>query len=743
MPQTGDTGETTAEFYSGRTISAPGDSIFDDIFDWIQNAVNSITATVTSWIRDAWSAITSTVTSWVSWSVDTMKGWWQNVLEWVQSTQQWVSSVYSLLSSWVSGAWQTVSSAVTSAITTVYQWIDQGTTTVLSWVTSELGSLRTYVSTAVSSIPPLLAQISANISDSFAWLTTWMKANIVEPLASWFDTFVSRILDFPRWIGKLFDAVAAWFSVDIPGHSPRWLAIIEDGLRATGNWLYNAYFNWFPQAMNAVGRGAGAVANWIMTALTPLVGGFIDGLFGFVEHLGPIAPSMAGTNYKSLMTIGFTALAGLGGMTIIGDLLHPLKVLGFANISAMLYDICNYKLISQAFVGALTGALIAIPARWYYYDLLRPQLPSIREGSDFYASDDIDIGAYSKLLGYHGIPDDWHKAYADSAYRPPSPYQLTVAASSGVVDIKVMLAELRRAGFHPDVRKMYRDVFNKLQTADVKAGSTGGVMTRYQEGFIDDTEFASEMAMLRVAEEQIPVYLAVAKLNYATDYIRDLISAWQTAVRSGNMTLDEYRANLTSTGMVPQRTDGYIQRELARQTVKEPRAVSITIAVTRYKEGLTTRDQFRDELMLLGCPAAELERNISASDLSYAYDYTGDLITAYRDAVRSGNIDLSEYRQALLGLNMVPERVEGYVLIERARLKPKEALTPLSPPAAEYTTDAGKIKVDTIRRNRRKGVITRDQEIAQLLTIGMDNDYAAAVASNDDARLGESAGGAG
>jgi hypothetical protein len=56
------------------------------------------------------------------------------------------------------------------------------------------------------------------------------------------------------------------------------------------------------------------------------------------------------------------------------------------------------------------------------------------------------------------------------------------------------------------------------------------------------------------------------------------------------------------------------------------------------------------------------------------------------------------------------------------------------------TEDEVKIETDTVRRRRRKNLITRDQEIKALLDLGWDEHYATAAADNDDIRLAERAG---
>ncbi|GAH82307.1 unnamed protein product, partial [marine sediment metagenome] len=146
-----------------------------------------------------------------------------------------------------------------------------------------------------------------------------------------------------------------------------------------------------------------------------------------------------------------------------------------------------------------------------------------------------------------------------------------------------------------------------------------------------------------------------------------------------------------------QKIDTYFARGLARigaAAVEEARSGRIGVARTRYREGFTTEEQFIQELQLLRVSDEELDLELAAGRLDYSTDYIRDLIAAYRDAVRKGNISIDGYRNRLTELGLVPERVMGYVLREIARLKPEELPTVIAPPKPYYETDAGKIQVD-------------------------------------------------
>ncbi len=344
------------------------------------------------------------------------------------------------------------------------------------------------------------------------------------------------------------------------------------------------------------------------------------------------------TRYESIAKTGYVALSGLLGMTIAGELLHPLKRIGLGNLAAMIFDTTNYKLITGAFIGAMSTALLRTPLTYYFNTTFRPWLPTPRDQADLRSHGLITKEEYSKLLGYQGLPDYWHEKMDELAFRPLSYFQLAAIAKTGVYVEPFFKEQLQDSGFKENTQALLLDMYRKSATETSGGMMSGAATKRFIAGLSTEEQFLAELGGLGYTNTQIPQYLTAAKMDFATSY-------------------------------------------------------------------------------------------------------TLDLIDSYRLAVRSGNISLAEYRATLLDLGVVPERVSSYVLKERARLKPKETLTLLSPAVAYYETEGGKLRVDTLRRLRRKERISRDQELAGLLDTGMDTAYAKEIADNDDARLTEKGGG--
>ncbi len=725
------------------TVSGiPDAGIFDSIINWIKTAISSITSAVTDWVTLARDFVVSAVNGLIN-DVNTLiSGWIDNVIAWVRNAVDWITATYNAVTDWVSNAYATIEAAVTSAVTPIFSWVTQARDVMIAWVSTEIGNLENEMAISLGAIPALITSIGTNIGSYFTWLTVWLPQTIGDLLSSWWDTFMGKVLDFQNWVGRLGDAVWTYLMHDVPGSSPFLGGVIAAVLGLMTSYLIVKY----PEQIAAIGtslidttiRATAPVSNLLMG----MFNSFITQLSASVSGMGIASPERALSMSDSLVKVGATVITGLIGMTFAGELTVLGSKLGLGNISAMIYDLTNYKVLTGAFVGALAFAAIQTPLRYYYQNTFRPKLPGEGEASAMFARDRLASGEYRQLLGYYGLADRWHDNYEDLAYRPMSLVALSSLCSSGGFDEEIVLEVLKDRGINPKWRPYMLDLYRRKGQDTIKGTMSSVPISRYKQGFTTQMMFRAEMSLLSYTGTEIDKYQAAADLSYATDYITDLISAWQAQVRKKMMSLDAYRAYLTEVIMVPERIDALVIKEITNAPVEEPKAVGMSIAVTRFKEGMTAEEQFRQELLLLGCPPVDLNRNVAAAQLSYTYDYTLDLVTAYRDAIRANNLSLDEYREALLSIPLVPERVEGYCLIERARIKPKQKLTSTSPATAYYATDIGKIQVDTIRRRRRKGTATRDEEIAGLIGTGYEPNEATVIADNDNERLAKGTTGA-
>ena len=145
--------------------------------------------------------------------------------------------------------------------------------------------------------------------------------------------------------------------------------------------------------------------------------------------------------------------------------------------------------------------------------------------------------------------------------------------------------------------------------------------------------------------------------------------------------------------------------------------------MTRYQEGFDDEPALRKNLSALGVADSVLDRYVFAAQLQYLYDYQFDLKAFYIDAYHRRDIEEPELRSDLAAAGLQTDRID--LVVQAQKIKRRAAAAVAADPALT-------IELETIRARRKKSLITRTQEIEQLVTLGYELPYATAIADNDD-----------
>jgi hypothetical protein len=660
-------------YVSAQILSGPEDDIWDAVFDWIANAIHSVATAIANWwwgiwetlktqLGNLWNAIISPIKTAIDWIKNTASNIWN-----------WVLSIFTMVKDWVVSAYKTVAAAVSSVIGTVRDWIvDTAKSTwdwiatnvqkVWGWITTGLANLSSTIwgwlkeqwrnisglfSTWGKNIGDWFVSVGQNIAGFFTdlwkrlqagwdWLSNLVTKTIPGLLSSWWDGFLGKLLDFGSWVGPLFSAIWNWVSRDIPGGSPWWETVGESIMTflyrvlvlapiKIASFIGKVVWDTVMFAFRSVGEVLMQFFNQAMTELSKVA-----------DTVGQGGPSSAQGTQEMLTRVCSTVLAGLAAMTIAGELTVVGSKLGFGQVSAMIYDLTNYKVLTGAFVGALAYAAVRTPLTYYYNEKFRPKIPDDRDLMRLVGEYAITKDEYIANMAYQGYSNAWSEKLYELADRPEGYFFLRAIASTGDWDEGWMLDSLKNTQYRMPTIKKAMVAFKRMATEQVRGSMSGYAITRYKEGLTSDNELEEELRLLRYSEEEIPVFVSAAKLAYATDYVIDLKAAYTAAANKGQISLDEYRS-------------------------------------------------------------------------------------------------------ALRGLGISGDRVAAFSMRVKATLNPKGRVTTVTALTPVYETDAGKLQVDTLRRLRRKGLISRDQEMAGLLELGMEVSLANSTAANDDVRLAEKA----
>lgn len=191
-------------------------------------------------------------------------------------------------------------------------------------------------------------------------------------------------------------------------------------------------------------------------------------------------------------------------------------------------------------------------------------------------------------------------------------------------------------------------------------------------------------------------------------------------LKAGPLSMADARTKLVEIGYLPADADYLLKlydSVLSLLTKQKSRLASQADLVTGVKQGLITPEQAYQMLTDLGFTAEEsqfiLEVAPEASPFSpMSYEEFKGVTQLYR---QSQGLETEPITPGLLQMKaqLAQGELEGRTTeMEQQRLR-----------------------IDTVRRKRRQRLITREQEIAELLAIAVPRDYAETIADNDELRL--------
>jgi len=669
------------------------EGLYNDILSWIHKSVD--------WVYDKVVPLFTTVTQWVTSEVDRVWGYLSAqvaklptmLTDIISVIPSWIASEVSKVFGWIYAAIGSINTAVAGMFSQVYSWISTAVvqitsavsgmfTQVWSWLYTATGIINSAIYGALTTVVSGLGDLTTFVGSKIGEVNAWFSNEFIDPFLDWLVQLPKKLwdsfLDTLRLLGK---EIFTWYKI-------QWTPIV--------NWAKSSVPTAIRWLRDEVLKTLSVVTDWGLTAFSYILGlasqfitPLFSKLFGWFEKLGPVAPDSGRSNAESISSMVTVLIAGLGTMTIAGELLHPLKNMGLGNVAAMIYDLTNYKLLTAAFVGVLAGVYIRTPLTYYYNKAARPNLPNDRSLAAMLEDRAITSEQYRATMAWHGYPDIWIERIEKALYRPMTPYMLRSLAEAGLLDEDLLEHALNHAGYDDQAKVAIKQMMHNLAAGTLATVSTGTAMSRYQEGFDTEESLRQNLSILGVADSMLDRYTFAANLKQYYDYQSDLRAYYIDLYHRRDIEEPELRTSLATIGIDTQRIQlivaaQRIKRLAAAKPVADPAiAVQFDTIRDKRKKQLITREQEISQLVAIG------------EELTYA--------TALAD-----NDDVA--------------------------LSPAKAV--IAPAVVlDYETDEGKTKVDTIRRLTRAGQLTSKEEYSALLELQMPQGLASAIADNDLVRI--------
>lgn len=427
-------------------------------------------------------------------------------------------------------------------------------------------------------------------------------------------------------------------------------------------------------------------AQTIVTVLQEAINKFItfiresyQNILTAISELSPILPEKS-VQTLSLLTgvLGATA-AGIYGISLIPELSHPLRKIGIIEIAHKIVDWIGPSTLFAFAAGALMGAAVKTPLTYYINYIVRSKLPDLSDFREMLSRWRLSDEEFKLYMKYYGLDEKWFPIFKELANTPMSVAYLRYYAANFGYNYEPIHEELTRRGYSKTAVEMMHQMLAVEEIRTVRSLLESELMKHYMYGYMSKEEFLQELKGLKYTEVQSKLLAQYGELVSERYDTYDKIKALQYMVRYGKITLQEYAAELKKLGLRDDKILRMVQIEMARapeniQATDQEivKAYGRTVAIKRFKEGITTEAELEEELRLLGYVESEIRRLKIYALLERDYDVAMTVLSAVKSAYLKKRIGDETFIRLLRQYGFTDDRI----LLELQLLKLKMGLLP-------------------------------------------------------------------
>ncbi len=630
---------------------------------------------VQSWFENLYNQIQAWFSQVAGWTYNLVKPAIDAVWGWVSSWATWlwdsISPQFTLVWGWIQGIIAPIVAAISTAVLPVFDWLQSAITSLANQVLPQFAQVWNWLSAGFASVTTLVTTGLASLGQTLREYSTAVL-NAVQGINAWFSNeFIDPFIDWLLQFPGKMVEALRNFFVD------QWQLIWGFWSR-DWNWLKLLTGMVLTFAGGAIVLAAPAIGAALIAAVKWLGGVLLFSAAGWGVFFKSLLPRIAGWFAANWVPIlGSSALLGLQATGQLEQIIDKYVTPGITGVFNM-------------------------------FEAMGPVSPGVRG--------DAHIGI-TKLATFT-VSGLAAMTLAGEALSPLKHIGLgnIAAIVYDLINYKTLTAAFMGVLAYVYIKQPLTYYYNKVARPEIP--NEGQLIRLAGEYAIDRQTFTDYMQFHGYPDVWIDRLWELADRPFSPRMLTQLAQAGVVDDELIDRELHNAGYNEAS---IP-----YLKTWLRREADGGAKTLMASTAITRYTQGFDTEQVMRQNLQALGVADSVMDKYVFGANLSSVYDYQTDLKAYWVDAYHRRDIEEPELRSRLILAGVQPNRLD--LIVEAQRIK---RLAAPKPPADKTLA----LQFDTIRDRRKKNLITRDEEIRQLVYIGETLDYARAVADNDDVAL--------
>lgn len=531
-------------------------------------------------------------------------GYWTQILFFnaVWPLIQQAYTVFTLLSSGL----------ITGLLNTLRDVFDKNLYSLLSPIWSAIAFVRD----SIYAIPAFISQIiQLFLSRDFdTWIMNKWKyikyhllldLPVLASVYHFIESLPGRWAQFKLWVFST--ALQAWvWIITLPARASAW---VNGAINTVLNFLVN-FPSWIAQTSVAVFKLILAEAwAWLGPMLLrawTMIGPTVNTIVNYVLPIGLSLVRSLFTNLESLPTTivewgvssigtdlalhpatavgaamnfyGIALAAGAGAHTLSTalNLIPTLNWVGASQLAALVAELAAFGPITGALYGSLITDAIAVPMKYHWNEILRPQLPGLGTIEELRYHRAISRSEYFQAMARYGFPNYWITKVFDNLWTNPNLRQLMQMSEPGLPDVEWYQEKITELGYSDDDIPRILDLLRKRAIATPISQYKSAVRAMVRAGYWKEGDQRAALQPLGVREEESHLSYVAAELDYQNSWMDDQVKYYCEQFRKKQISSSDLALSLSTIIIRPERVAQEVARETTRALPNPKPAVPLT-----------------------------------------------------------------------------------------------------------------------------------------------------------------------
>jgi len=333
----------------------------------------------------------------------------------------------------------------------------------------------------------------------------------------------------------------------------------------------------------------------------------------------------------------------------------------------------------------------------------------------------ISLARVEELLRVQDVMPVWRDPLVRIAFTPFTRLDIRRLYRTGTFSLAQVYRAYIDLGYSPENAGIQTEFIVGLETEKTFDELESTLRGQARDGIVSESDALALLSTIPVPQRVRDESIRRLGIQIKGDRLIDLVSAWRQAYRTRAIDDGAFRSSLRALG-VPDATIDHLLKveqiraglDFADRAQAEVRATGSGIALSRYRDGVSTPSDLQGELMMLGYDGPQADRYRQIGTLGLSLDRIREEKTILDLQVRQRKIDLATYRSGLAKLLRNADLVDTYVRQEEARAKVQ--------PPPKPDPELAALGAGTVLRRYKEGWITASQFAQEMALLGYEGE---------------------